>query len=103
MKRVTVDDVRAAIVDAFIEKGEAIDAKAIAERMGVSVGVVRARINGDAHGCPRGCDTWETWRTSFSKDYPGMESGAHRVWVYAPARETLRQRILELTGEGGAS
>lgn len=89
--------VRDAVVEAYLETGKALDAKEIATRMGCSESTVR-KILTKAGGCVNGLRTSQQGRDSYSRNYPGSTSGAHKVWVYSPALETLREMILQLRG-----
>jgi hypothetical protein len=88
---------RDAVVEAYLETGKAQDVKEIATRMGCSESTVRKTIT-KAGGCVSGLRTSQQGRDSFSRDYPGSTSGAHKVWVYSPTLETLRTMVLQLRG-----
>jgi transposase-like protein len=90
-RKITLDQIADAIVALYLETGHDPDAPTIATRAGCSVGTVR-RLARD-HSFP-GCLPRTEWRQSYSRDYPGFEAGAHKVTVYGPTRETLRQLVL---------
>lgn len=79
-----------AIENHFIETGEDVSVKEIAEIMGWSESRVRSVIE----------DVWrhdiiarKDSRTSYSKNYRGFDAGAHVVWVYGPSRSRMRKMI----------
>jgi hypothetical protein len=81
-----------AVTEAFIEDGKAHTAAEIAARIGCSVAAVRATMpNGWP---PAGIDHEEDSRPSYSASYRGMETGSHRVTVYQPSREAMRQAVI---------
>jgi hypothetical protein len=43
---------------------------------------------------PAGIDHEEDSRPSYSASYRGMETGSHRVTVYQPSREAMRQAVI---------
>ncbi len=88
--------VRTAIIEGYLETGDLMDAAAIASRLGWSETKLRRAMN-DMAGCPRGIMAQQDVRPSREKNY-GTLSGAHRVWVYAPATYTLREMILAMRG-----
>ena len=45
-------------------------------------------------GCPRGVVIGEDSRESYSRNYPGMHAGYHKVTVYQPTMDALRQAVL---------
>ena len=87
----TVPDLKNAILSSYIKTGSDVTVADLAGLVGKSESTVRKVIN-DAHGIP-GCCMSQEGRTSYSKSFRGMESGAHMVWVYGPSRETLRKLI----------
>lgn len=89
---------RDAVVEAYLETGKALDVKEIATRMGWSESKVR-KVFTAAGGCVTGLDLRQEGRESYSRNYPGMTAGAHKVWVYMPTRQTLREMILQLRGK----
>jgi hypothetical protein len=92
--------IRDAVVEAFLEAGKALDASEIARRLGWSVSKVR-RVMGDNGGCVRGLQTYQDHRPSESRNYPGMVTGSHKVWLYKPSLEALRALVLELRAARG--
>jgi len=85
--------VRSAIVAMFLETGEDVTIKVIAARLGWTETKTRRHLTGDDGFLPDGIQQREAGRTSYSKDYPGTEAGAHKVSVYGPTRAFLREII----------
>jgi DNA-directed RNA polymerase specialized sigma54-like protein len=83
-----------AVTSGYVETGKPLDAKQIAERMGVSVSTVHKILKAQ-YGCPIGIDTWQDSFTRYSTNYRGMEAGSGLKWIYAPSRETLRTIIIK--------
>lgn len=92
--------IRDAVVEAFLETGKALAAPEIAKRLGWSVSKVR-RVMAENGGCVRGLQTYQEHRPSESRNYPGMLTGAHKVWLYKPSLEALRALVLELRAARG--
>lgn len=80
------------VTDAYVREGKDLTADEIAAGIGWTASKVR-RVIAAAHGCPVGLCCSQESRASFSKSYRAMQSGTHRVWVYGPTRETLREVI----------
>jgi hypothetical protein len=89
--------IRDTVVNIYLETGAELTCAEIAEKGLWPVGKVRAAMNRH-HGCLPGLVANEEHRPSHSKNYPGMTTGSHKVWVYAPTREHLRQMIRTLRG-----
>jgi hypothetical protein len=83
------------VITGFLATGEDLSVADIAKRAEVSEATVRKVIN-LTRGCPKGLQPREEYRESFSKNY-NMQTGAHKVWVYGPTRDTLRLMILHPT------
>lgn len=86
--------IRDAVVAHYLETGKPAEAPELAKRLGWSVAKVR-RLLDELHG-PKGVMAYQETRVSYSRSYPGMEAGAHKVWTYAPALWLLRDIILAL-------
>lgn len=87
--------IRSTVVEAFLETGKALDVPEIAQRLSWSDSKVRRILR--AHGgSVNGVSAREESRESHSRNYPGMASGRHNVWVYRPTLEALRALVLEL-------
>lgn len=84
-------EIRDAVIEAYLETGAALDVAQIATRMGCSPTKVR-RIMAASNGCVAGLETRQANRENQSN----MVSGSHKVWVYAPSKQTLREIILDL-------
>jgi AraC-like DNA-binding protein len=84
-----------AVIEAYLETGEGLCVKQIAARLGWSESTVRGVID-HHHGITPRLRCYQDARTSYSKDYPGMSAGVHKVWAYIPGRDTLRQMVLDL-------
>lgn len=84
--------IRNAVVEGYLETGKCLDAKDIAARLKWSESKVR-RVLDEAHGAPNGIMASQDHRESFSKYYRSFQSGAHKVWVYAPALWLLRDML----------
>lgn len=81
---------RDAVVAAYLETGRDQTVAEIAVRTGMSEAKVRKHLT-DHVGFPAdGLQRREESRTSYSKSYPAMEAGAHKVTTYGPSREYLR-------------
>jgi DNA-binding IclR family transcriptional regulator len=87
--------IRTTALEAFLETGKALDVNEIATRLGWSASKVRRVLVG-AHGCVDGLMAHQESRASYSMSYRNTQSGAHRVWVYKPTLETLRDMINDL-------
>src|SRR5688572_12020102 len=83
--------VRNAVVEAFLEKAEALTAPQIAERMGWSQGKIRRVLN-ETHGA--GLSVREETRATYSRNYQDLVTGGHKVTVYQPSVYLLRDVIL---------
>lgn len=77
----------------YLKDGTDHTAIEIAHHMAYPIAAVRRVINA-AHGCPYGLRCDQVSRESFSRDYPDMQKGYHKVWVYGPDRDTLRKKLL---------
>lgn len=51
---------------------------------------------GRPHGLIPGIDCREEHRPSYSRNYPGFQTGSHKVWVYSPSKSTLADIIKTL-------
>ena len=98
-KKTEKTEVRDAIVAAWIETGEDITVKVIAALLGWSEAKVRRHLTDASGFVVEGFQRREEGRTSYSRDYRGFESGSHKVSVYGPTREFLRQMLI---AKGGA-
>jgi len=87
--------VRDVVVDAFLDDGRDHTIKELAVSLGVTEAVCRRAVE-LLPGTEIRCS--QEMRTSYSKSFRGMESGVHRVWVYGPTREYLRERLLAIRG-----
>lgn len=85
------------VFEYYLETGQALDSSAISQRLGWSLSKTR-RIFRDAGGTVDGLEMLDSSRYSRSKSYPGMTVGSHRVSVYIPTLEALRNIILGLRG-----
>jgi len=86
-----------AIIGAYLATGKDLTARELAARIGWPESKVRRYLTaGPGGGPPDGIRTFSEARTSYSRDYPGMEAGAHKVTTYGPTRERLRDFILLL-------
>ena len=83
-----------AVVELLLATGKDATVKEIAEKLQWSENVVRATLRDAPGGCPNELDWSEDTRPSYSRNYRNMESGVHKVNVYAPSRQTLRKLIL---------
>lgn len=90
-------DVRRAVVDHYLKTGNSADAPTIAAGLGWPERKVREvlRLN---FGAIPGTHAQQEARASYSKNYPGMQSGSHRVWCYLPSLSTLREIIVGKVG-----
>lgn len=84
----TPDTLRVLILRAYMARGEDSSVKELAEFGKVNERQIRKALEA-AHGLPSGCTCRREGRTSYSKDFPTMESGHHMVTVYGPTREAL--------------
>lgn len=85
--------VDAAIMSYFLQHGRACTIKELAEHMSRSERWLR-KVMSDNHGCTRGSVVVDESRESFSKSYPGMQMGYHRVTCYQPTMASMRAAIL---------
>ena len=86
-------EVDRAVMDYFIRYGKSCTIKELAVHMQRGDAWVRKVMN-DNHGCTRGSVVSEESRESFSKSYPSMQAGYHKVICYQPAMESMRQMII---------
>lgn len=91
----TVEMMERALVDGYMATGKDMTQAEVAERMGCSQATVKKLLD-ECFGCPRGFVCREEVRASYSRNYPGFQSGSHRVWVYGPSRETLRGMLMSV-------
>lgn len=94
MNALSAADVLNAVVEGYVETGEALDVTQIAARLGRSETAVRRAIKA-AHGVV-GTSASQISRENHSRAYPCFVSGSHRVWVYEPTLATLRAKIVDL-------
>jgi len=86
-----------AIIGAYLATGKDLTARELAARMCWTESKVRRYLTaGPGGGPPDGIRAFKEARTSYSRDYPGMEAGVHQVTTYGPTRERLRDFILLL-------
>lgn len=93
-KTLTNEVVFKATVDLFIETGKDSTATEIAAKIGCKSAAVSA-IFRENHGLIPGLRVDEEYRASYSKNYPSMQTGAHKVFVYGPTRDTLREMLIK--------
>lgn len=103
MKRRTLEEnqstVRTAVFEHYMETGKWCDVKTIAKRCDRSESWVRRTFDGV--GTVPYIDVQKDARPS--KIHGGcFEVGSHVVWVYAPSREYMRERLIAMQ-EGKAS
>jgi hypothetical protein len=89
--------IRDAVVAHYLETGGDIDAQGLAARLGWSATKVRKVIN-DNHGSVPGVHPYEDQRHSYSRNFPDMAIGSHKVWVYRPQLSYLRELLLAARG-----
>jgi hypothetical protein len=77
----------------YLETGDDSSISDIADMCHRSQSWVR-KVFDTARGCPEGLTTYLESRTSYSKNYPGMESGVHQVRMYGPSRQRLRSLLV---------
>lgn len=95
MAKPTTDDVQAKLLEVYLRGTSPTGATAaeMAAELGCSATKARALLE----SCPTGMVFAERqWRSSQSRDYPGMTVGQHRVTVYAPSRFALVREIKRL-------
>lgn len=84
-----------AVVLMFLATGKESTVKDIAEKLGWTETQVRSALRSAPGGCPMELSWDQDTRTSYSRNYRGMESGVHKVSVYGPTMGTLRKMINE--------
>ena len=94
--KITSDDVRNAVVSLYLKTGEPVSIAEIAKHLECGAPRVRSLMS-EAHGVISGLDISQAERESYSKDYPMMQVGYHRVYVYSPSKSTLRALVLAAT------
>ena len=96
-------DFIAAVTARYLSTGKDLTVPEIAECMGWGEAKVR-KLLARHGGCPNGLQSRQDERPSYSKSYRAMQSGVHKVWVYGPTRETLRELVNQAatTGRGQA-
>jgi hypothetical protein len=82
-----MNDIVEAVTKRYLETGEDSSIADIAKLCGKSESWVRKKFE---RGWPETLTTYTEGRTSYSRNYPGMESGAHQVRMYGPSRTHLR-------------
>jgi hypothetical protein len=82
---------RAAVTEHYLETNKPVDAAQLAERLGWAPAKIR-RIMADGLA---GVSSETEMRASYSKNYRGFQSGAHKVAVYYPTISHLRTLVLE--------
>lgn len=87
-----------AVVRMFMADGRDHSIKEVAAALGWSESRVRRAITSAPGGRPDELDSSVDYRTSYSRDYPTMEAGAHKVRLYGPTRQTLREMLLRTGG-----
>ena len=99
----TPEAVRDALFERYLRTGSDCTLKELSAEIGVSEPTIRKRLLSPG-GLPvfRDIVGSDDERESGSSDYPGMSTGRfHRVTVYGPTRDGLRQRLLAAKeGEG---
>lgn len=85
-----------AIMDVYMETGEPTDAATIATRCGMSAAQVVNCIVDSQKFVAEGVEMTEVSRPSYSKNYPMISTGSHRVRVFAPTREAVRQEAIRV-------
>lgn len=82
------------VIDLYLDRGEYLTVKEIAEAVGVSESIVRRRLLDESAFLRDSRLTHRReGRASYSRDYPGMEFGAHQVWTYGPTMDCLRSMV----------
>lgn len=84
------------VTDRFIAEGRDSTVAEIAARLCWGESRVRKLLARPLEGLRVGQES----RPSHSRDYPGMEAGTHRVWVYGPTREHLSSLLLAAARRG---
>lgn len=77
----------------FLQDGKDHTAQEIATHLGWGVDRVRKHLGGQ-NGFLEGLRVEEEYRSRYSRSYPHMQAGHHKVSVYGPSREALRATIL---------
>ncbi len=90
----TADMLRDTIIARWLEVGHDLTVREIAVYIGKNDSFVRRQFAKHGGSLP-GLQATRESRPSRSLDYPMFRSGGHRVWVYGPTRQTLRDRILK--------
>jgi len=90
----TINSVVTFVTERFIYSEEGSTVKDIAEGMRTSQANVR-KLLGEAHGCPDGLTVDTESRPSYSRNYPGQQTGEHRVDVFYPTKSKLVAVIRE--------
>ena len=87
--------IREVLLNEFVKDGKSLTVKQLAVLTGWSETRVRRALTSDS-GFSDGLKVRKESRTSYSRDYPMFESGAHTVNVYLPDLEALRKEIIKL-------
>ncbi len=90
-RKVTIQDISAAVVHHFIDTGRDCDVATIARKVGCSESTVRQRIQINM-GVP-GCDESTITKDTMSRNYKHMHHGVVQVRVYTPTKHMLRSII----------
>lgn len=95
--KLTPEALKTLIINLYLINGRDSTVFELAAHAGVSESTIRKVLTA-CHGVPDGCYMDEEVRESHSKNYRGMVSGSHKVWVYGPSRSTLRTMYIEAQG-----
>jgi transposase len=88
----TAETIRDAVTRHYITTGKSSTIKDIAEQTCRSEATVRKVLNASG-GAVQGTGYGEASVPTFSKDYPMMQVGSHKVAVFAPTMDHLREMI----------
>ncbi len=98
--KTTITDIGTAVIERYLTLGTSSSLADIAKYLDTSLSGVRKLVSENNAFVP-GCDAFLERRPSYSKDYPGMVSGAHGGWVYAPKLGSMRNIRATLSSDLG--
>jgi hypothetical protein len=76
------------VVDHYIATGSGLTAAAVAQAFAITPARARKLLGDSVALCSHA-----EGRTTYSRDYPSMEHGVVRVYVYEPTKDHLRRML----------
>lgn len=92
------DRIRRLVIARYLGMGKSTTVAEMVEQLPVSETTVRRLLAAHCGTLP-GLELRQEMRRAYSRDYPGMEVGAVRVWTHRPTRLTLASIANQATQE----